>query len=217
MQRSKEDEAPFNKAEAKAPDNRAFIGYDAIADLCPAPSCDTAAIRNEEVNSFPVAQGSLKPCFQVTNASNTQSPEQFSVSSWPENNSDEVIAGSLIMIQKEAGKRPIKFFFRYWKPTAMLEGTGSFSWSAYLLRCWKQPLNNQLYPLSPKHHSWAAAGSLSCTGLRRWQNGQNKQPQWVVALAQSLPWQIKTESHRKILVCSFMNTFSFKWPWGFLR
>lgn len=121
MQQSKEDEAPFNKAEAKAPDNRAFIGYDAIANLCPAPSCDTAAIRNEEVNSFPVAQGSLKPCFQVTNASNTQSPEQFSVSSWPENNSDEIIPGSFIMIQKEAGKLPIKFFL----------GTGN------PLPCWK--------------------------------------------------------------------------------
>lgn len=50
---AKEDEIPFCKAKAKAPDSSTFIGYDPIGDLCPAPSCDTAAIRNEEVNSFP--------------------------------------------------------------------------------------------------------------------------------------------------------------------
>lgn len=61
---------------------------------------------------------------------------------------------------------------------------------------------------------------LSCcliTTLRPWQNGQNRQPQREIGLAQPLPWQIKTESPRKILVHSFMDTSSFKWPWDFLR
>lgn len=51
MQRSKEDEAPFSKAEA--PDNSTSIDYGPTADPCPAPSCDTANSRNEEVNGFP--------------------------------------------------------------------------------------------------------------------------------------------------------------------
>lgn len=53
MPRSKEDEAPFSKAKAKAPENSTFIGYGPIADPCPAPSCDTTAIRTEEANGFP--------------------------------------------------------------------------------------------------------------------------------------------------------------------
>lgn len=71
MQRSKEDEAPFSKA--KAPDNSTFIDYGPIADPCPAPSYDTAAIKNEEVNGFPDhSEDSITSLSQtMTNTCNT--------------------------------------------------------------------------------------------------------------------------------------------------
>lgn len=154
-----------------------------------------------------VSQASLKPYFQVTNTCNTQSLEQFFVSSWPENNCDEIIPGSFIMIQKEVGNYSLTSF-------QVLET----HWNVG--KCWEPFLELHISPKMLKTVSEPSTISsvlqaplLSCcliTTLRPWQNGQNRQLQREVGLAQPLPWQIKTESPRKILVYSFMDTFSFK-------